>query len=225
MVGVKSLHRVALLSLAILSLAAVCDEAPNFPPFAPAAVAGSPVRAEFIDLGSITVSATGPCDVALLAVAEGQSTEPLLHSGEVALQQGPGAIRAFGNAHALAVLYSTERCAPPSVPSSHVFTAPQVPWYGDRDDRLEANVPSSLVRLERLAGSAGIPSHRHTKLREVLCITEGGGTLTVAEAAHHLSGRECLQIPPSTEHARTPDPGSTPKAFRLLVPAGADPTI
>jgi hypothetical protein len=96
---------------------AVCDAGPSYPLFTPAAVAGSPVRTEFIGLGSITLATTEPCDVALLAVADGQSTVPLLRPGEVALQQGPGAIRSFGWGDALAVLVSTELAvATPAVP-------------------------------------------------------------------------------------------------------------
>lgn len=213
-----NLHRLALLSLALFSQAAICDVGPTFPLFTPAAVPGSPVRAEFVDLGSINMATSEPCDMALLAVVDGQSTKPLLRSGEVAIQRGPGAIRAYGWGHALAVLESSEACDANQAPSSLVVTAPDVPWADARHEHLDT-VPSRL-QIERLVGNGRIPPHRHAVLREVLCLIEGAGTLILAGVAHHLTDKQCLQIPPSTEHAWTPDSRSTPKAFRLMVPSG-----
>jgi mannose-6-phosphate isomerase-like protein (cupin superfamily) len=228
--------RHVLLALGSSLLSTACAPAPTYPPFSPSAVPGSPVQAGFVELGSLELASPGPCDVRFLAVASGHATvargleEHPLAEGDTLVMQGVGRVRASGKGVVLAAAYSPERCdealaaAHRGVTFVRAGAAPELSWGGGTmHARLDVEADRSPgVYFGRLSGSAAVAEHQHDGVREVLCAWEGAGTFTVAGEPHRIGARQCVQIPASTLHSWSPDPGTTLVAFQIYTPPGPE---
>jgi mannose-6-phosphate isomerase-like protein (cupin superfamily) len=231
--------KLPLLAACLGSLCIACAPAPTFPAFSPPSTpgsTGSPIQAGFVELGSVELAASGPCDVRFLAVASGSAMVSrgaeahALAEGDVVVMQGAGRLRASGPGVVLAAAYSPDRCDE-ALAAAHrgcsivrASAAPELSWAGGTMHAhldIEAD-RSPSVYFGRLSGSGAVPEHQHDDVREVLCATQAAGTFTLAGEPHRLGPRQCVQIPVSTRHSWTPDATTGIVAFQIYTPPGPE---
>jgi mannose-6-phosphate isomerase-like protein (cupin superfamily) len=180
------------------------------------------------------IVASSPCDVRFLAIASGKASvdgakadEAPLAEGDVLIVQGTGDLFMQGSALIVVAVFMPERCDAPAPPSRSVVragAAPALTWAGGAmSAHLDVeSTKSPNVYFGRLSGTSAVAEYQHDGVREVLCAVEASGTFTIAGEPHRLGPQQCVQIPPTTRHAWTPDEGSRLVAFQLYAPPGPE---
>lgn len=157
----------------------------------------------------------------------GGSSMGTLEADDVLIAKGGEELRVWGNADAVYAVFSPAHCDSP-LASSHAIVraseAPELTWAGGT---MHAHLDVEAGRspdayFGRISGTGAVPPHQHDGSWEVLCAYQASGTLTLADEARRVQGRECVAIPPSTKHSWKPDEGSTLTGFQMYSPPGPE---
>jgi quercetin dioxygenase-like cupin family protein/predicted small lipoprotein YifL len=190
----------------------------------------NPVNASFLDIGKDkkTIEHVA-CETRVIAMVKGKATAAgeNLGAGDILLAQGKGSWDVSGEGLAVFAIMQPANCEPNQYTTitKKVMKAAKDPswvngamkgWF----DVEGAN--ATVASIGRLEGTAAVPEHVHETSWEILCAAEAKGTFMLNGAAQSLAPKTCVQVPPNTKHAWTPDAGSKLVAVQFYTPPGPE---
>ncbi len=192
----------------------------------------NPVNASFMDLPKDKKRIDHvACETRALLVVKGKANAAgeTLAAGDVLLAQGKGGWDVSGEGQAVFAIVQPPQCEPNQFTTitkkviRASFASPQTWANGTMKAWLDVDGANATVAsMGRLEGTAAVAEHVHETSWEVLCAVEAKGTFTLAGNPQPLAAKTCVQVPPNTKHAWTPDAGSKLVAIQFYTPPGPE---